>query len=102
MIRPITQADTVLAVYIENEGTISLPTTLILVAWPDGHVVWSGDRLRGGPPYCMSTVDPQTITAALTRAEKILLSEDRFDPRIGHNSREGHSLARSIANPARC
>jgi hypothetical protein len=67
MDRPITQADTVLAVWYEDVGRCWHIPKLILAAWPDGHVVWSRNRVEGGPPYYMSDVEPQTIAAALTR-----------------------------------
>jgi hypothetical protein len=68
VVRPITQADTVLTVYREDWGRFSKGTpAIILVAWANGHVVWSRDRLRGGPPYYERNVDPSAITAVLTR-----------------------------------
>jgi hypothetical protein len=63
MLRSITQSETVSAVYHEDRGMRSLAApTVILVAWPDGHLVWSRDRLRGGPPYFERDGDPKTVT----------------------------------------
>jgi hypothetical protein len=71
LVRPITQAATVLAIYREDWGLSSHGTPgIILVAWADGHVVWSRDRLRGGPPYYERNVDPNTITTALSRFQR--------------------------------
>src|SRR5262245_18860206 len=70
MIRPITQADAVLAVYYENVTRYWLDAGLIFAAWPDGHLIWTPDRLEGGPPYYAATIDPQTVTATLTRFEE--------------------------------
>src|SRR5437764_3969488 len=45
-LRPITEADSVLAVYHQDWGLFSRGTPAIILAiWPDGHAVWSEDRL---------------------------------------------------------
>jgi hypothetical protein len=68
MVRPIAYAHTVLAVDRENLGLWSAyPTVIMLAAWTDGHIVWSRDRLWGGPPYYAGRVDPRAITATLMR-----------------------------------
>lgn len=60
MVRPITQADTVMAVYHEDFGMRAWGRPdLIFAAWPDGQVVWSRHRLRGGPPYYVGDVGSQ-------------------------------------------
>jgi hypothetical protein len=67
-VRPITEAETVLAVYRENLGVGSDGTpALIFAAWPDGYVVWSKDRVQGGAPYQSGNGDPQKIAALLAR-----------------------------------
>ena len=78
--RPISDADSVLAVYYEAYGRPEPPPgdaapgdtppenlTIILGVWPDGHIVWSGDRLEGGAPYRVGRVDPKKVTALLSR-----------------------------------
>ena len=64
--RPITQADDVVAIYAQDWGLTSdrMPK-LILVAWADGHVVWSEDRIQGGAPYLAGQVSPARISAVL-------------------------------------
>jgi len=69
-VRSITEAKSVLAVYREDWGWgASGGPYIILAAWPDGHVVWSEDRLQGGPPYQSANVDPQKIGALLALFE---------------------------------
>jgi hypothetical protein len=47
-IRPITEAESVLAVYREDSRLASSgASALILAAWPDGHVVWSPPSVAG-------------------------------------------------------
>ena len=70
-IRPITEAESVLAVYQQDWGLASSgEPEIILAAWPDGYVVWSKDRVNGGPPYFSGRTDPEKITALLSRFEK--------------------------------
>src|SRR6516164_2031205 len=58
---PITEADTVLAVYAEDWTLWNTDIYRIIIAiWPDGHVVWSENRLGGGAPYCTGKVDPRS------------------------------------------
>jgi hypothetical protein len=67
-VRPITNADSVMAVYRENLGDASDATpALIFAAWPDGYVVWSKDRVQGGAPYQVGKADPKKIAALLAR-----------------------------------
>jgi hypothetical protein len=50
--RPITDADSVVAIYREDWGLLSSGSpAIILAAWPDGHIIWSGDHVKGGVPY---------------------------------------------------
>src|SRR5262249_23693310 len=68
---PITEADAVAAIYREDWGRASTGgPAIILAAWPDGRVVWSGDRLRGGAPYRGGRVDPQRVSALLARFDR--------------------------------
>jgi hypothetical protein len=68
--RPITQADDVVAIYAEDRELTSdgIPK-LILVAWADGHVVWSEDRIQGGAPYLAGQVSPARVSAVLERVD---------------------------------
>src|SRR5262245_57227957 len=69
--RPITEADSVLAVYREDWGLSSSgDPAIIFAAWIDGHVVWSNDRLKGGAPYRTGRADPRAVTALLARLDK--------------------------------
>lgn len=86
-LRPITRAESVLAVYRENWGLASSGGPyLILAFWPDGTVVWSEDRLRGGPPYREGRVAPTKIAALFKQFERAgifgdsKLAEDKFGP----------------------
>ncbi len=69
--RPITQADNVFAIYADNWG-LSSPggTKLIFCAWEDGYVVWSSDRIEGGPPYRMAKVKPSDVISTLDRMDR--------------------------------
>ena len=76
--RAITEAEGVVAIYAETDG----PPRMILAAWPDGHVVWSEDRLKGGAPYFVGQVPPARVSAVLSQVE-----------------REGAFANRQLANP---
>jgi hypothetical protein len=43
---------------------------VIVVAWPDGEVLWSEDRLGGGPPYSIGHVSPERVRGVLDRAQE--------------------------------
>lgn len=83
--RPISEADSVLAVYYDNWG-LSLPYRggrgLIIAAWPDGTLVWSADRLKGGAPFRTGKTDPNQVTALLARLEKEGLFQEKLIPTI--------------------
>lgn len=69
--RPIEKADSVLAIYPEDWGLASparLPA-LILAIWPDGHVVWSKDRLKGGAPVFFGQIDREIVSSLISRLE---------------------------------
>ena len=69
--RPITRADSVVANYAQDWGRPSdgMPR-IIFVARPDGHVVWSEDRIRGGAPYLAGQISPARIAAVLERVDR--------------------------------
>lgn len=79
-IRPITLAKGVLAVWYSDWG-LGSPNPgphLIFAAWPDGRVVWSSDRLKGGAPYREGQVDPARVTSLLKRFQSDGLYSDEI------------------------
>ena len=64
--RAITQAEGIVAIYADTDGG----PRMILAAWPDGHVVWSEDRLKGGAPYFAGQVQPERVSAVLSKVER--------------------------------
>jgi hypothetical protein len=72
VLRPITDADGVLAVYTEDWGlgSSSLQPRLTLAVWKDGYVVWSEDRLHGGAPYHAGRIDPKRLDSTLSDLER--------------------------------
>ncbi len=78
MMRPIMDAESILAVYREDWGHHSEgEPAIIFAAWPDGFSAWSGDRLMGGPPYRAGHIDPKRLAALLSRFEKDGLFADK-------------------------
>lgn len=52
---------------------------ILMVAWPDGRVVWSADQQKGGPPFREASVNPSSIQATLTKFENAgVFQKDRF------------------------
>jgi hypothetical protein len=85
-IRPISRASTVLAIYTESSGlSLSPSKKLVVVAWDDGHVLWSGDLSKGGPPYRQAQVDPARLERVVSRLDGDGLFDiaDLRDPRFG-------------------
>jgi hypothetical protein len=70
VMRPISEAESILAVYREDLGRASRGTAIILAIWPDGFIVWSSDRVMGGPPYHAGHIDPKRVTTLLSRFDK--------------------------------
>ncbi len=88
--RPITDADAVVAIYVEDWRLASLGTPkLILVVWGDGHVVWSEDQVNGGAPYRSGQVSAKRVAAMLTQIAKDGAFDDQKlrRPRFGPDSR---------------
>jgi hypothetical protein len=88
-IRAITGASTILAIYTESAGVISSPSPgLVVVAFEDGHILWSQDGLNGGPPYREAQIEPARIQRVLSRLDEDGLFElaDLEDPRFGPDS----------------
>jgi hypothetical protein len=72
-IRPITGADTVIALihFASNGSPVrEKPTGLVLAVWPDGKAVWSEDSIRGGPPFREGRVDPKRVKALLSKFDR--------------------------------
>ena len=77
-LRPISQADSVVAVYSSDWGLGSDGRPkLMLVAWADGNIVWSEDRVHGGPPYLQGRVPAARVAAALGRCAADGFFDDR-------------------------
>jgi len=79
---PVTKAMPSIALTIEGGGMNadwkSYPR-ILMVAWPDGRVVWSVDQKEGGPPFREASVNPSSIQATLTKFEKIgVFQKDSF------------------------
>jgi hypothetical protein len=49
---------------------------VIVVVWPDGRIVWSDDRIRGGPPYTVGEVDKEAVRELLAKLSRC----GAFDP----------------------
>jgi hypothetical protein len=76
--RPISAADSVLAVYVESLGFGGGgQDRLLLAVWPDGVAVWSKDRLKGGAPYLTGKVEPKRVAELLKRVEADGLFADK-------------------------
>ena len=79
---PVTRATPSIALTIAGGGMNadweSYPS-ILMVAWPDGRVVWSVDPKKGGPPFRESSVNPSSIQAILTKFEKVgVFHKDSF------------------------
>ena len=88
-VRPITEAESVLAVFGEDCGLSSdgMPKVIQLV-WPDGYFVWSKNRVYGGAPYFAGHVQPQAVKALLSRleADGVLADKTLNDAHFGPDS----------------
>lgn len=52
---------------------------ILMVAWPDGRIVWSVDQTKGGPPFREAKVKPTTIREILTGCDRIgVFQKDSF------------------------
>lgn len=69
--RKIDGAESVLAVYPEDWGlrAHARVPAVIFAAWPDGHVIWSKDRIKGGAPYYAGHIEPERFTSLLSDLE---------------------------------
>jgi len=70
VLRPITDGRDVFAVYTEDWGfTPGRDPALVVALWPDGYVVWSADRIRGGKPYHAARISPDTLSKFVARIQ---------------------------------
>ncbi len=97
--RPIEKADSVLAIYPEDWGLASRARVpaVILAVWPDGHIVWSKDHLKGGPPYFAGQIDREIVTSLILRLEQDGAFADKSfnNPNFGPDSEFTTLLVRS-------
>src|SRR6267378_4256032 len=88
--RAIERADSVLSIYPENWGLGARQRVpaIILAIWPDGQIVWSTDRVNGGPPYFSGKVDPADVVVVLADLERDgLFADERLnDAHFGPDS----------------
>ena len=67
----ISDSDGIVAVLAEDYDLRSNGTPKIIVAlWPNGRIVWSEDRIRGGAPYFTASVEPQLFTKLMVSARE--------------------------------
>ena len=70
-LRPITDAKTILAVYYQDwRLSSSGELNLIVAAWDDGRILWSDDRLKGGPPYRGAQIGASRVNELLSRLDE--------------------------------
>ncbi len=86
-LRAITDAKTILAIYYQDwRLTSSGELNIIVAAWDDGRILWSDDRLRGGPPYRGAQIGASRLTELLSRFDEDslfdidVLSHPHFGP----------------------
>lgn len=84
--RAITDAESVLAVYVEDWSLSSTgKPSLIAAIWSDGHAVWSRDRIRGGSPFFKAVLPHDVVLATLNRLKRdgVFNQPDLGRPRFG-------------------
>lgn len=59
----------VAAIYTEHSPWEYQGPQISVAVWNDGRIIWSGDLLKGGPPYRVGTVAPQQVEAFLDRLD---------------------------------
>ena len=72
-IRPITDADSVFAIYVQSYGLSTngrAPDRLIFAAWPDGRVIWSENLTQGGKPYRTANIHPAMLEKVFTEIKR--------------------------------
>ena len=96
--RSISEADSIMAVYREDHGRGSRGGPVaILIVWPDGRLLWSSDRLKGGAPFRAGRIEAKKVATVLDRFEKDgLLGDDTLNrPLFGPDSQFITVLIRS-------
>lgn len=69
--RSLSKADCVLAVYVEDWSYAPQHgPRLILGLWKDGHIVWSLDQVRGGPPYRSGEIGSSELRKLLANIDE--------------------------------
>ena len=102
--KPITEAETVLAIYTSGGFRPSVEPRLILAIWGDGRVVWSEDRLQGGSPYRAGQIDAKRLTALVSRLERDgvfadeKLSHANFRPGLAVHDNSGEIGQATVEN----
>jgi hypothetical protein len=92
--------------HLQTEGNVDLtkptisitvtggraPDQGVLVAWPDGVLVWSDDLRCGGPPYHIAQLEP----AAMVRSVDDMTREGRWvgERQLGPDGRWTHIVVR--------
>lgn len=70
--RPITEAETVFAIYTNNWGHgASGSPELIVCIWGDGSIVWSNDPVHGGAPYYTAQLKPESVSNAFKKIANV-------------------------------
>jgi hypothetical protein len=104
--RPITAAEEVVAIYVDQGLRPSGGgPKLVLAAWGDGQVVWSQNAVEGGAPYFAGQVPPARVAEALERVTRDgafadeTLGHVRYGPDAGYTTillkHGGHRLEMS-------
>jgi hypothetical protein len=65
---------------------------LIFVVWPDGRILWSDDRVRGGPPYSLGQVKKEEVNDLLRRLSR----SGAFEPSLFAHTIMGHCEGPSV------
>lgn len=67
----------VAAIYCDCEGLSTVPpravrrgVSALVVVWADGKVLWSKNRVSGGPPYFRGCVPCELVTHVIARVER--------------------------------
>jgi len=69
--RPLADNNSIMAIYREDWGLTSANEPVpLFIAWPDGRLVWSENRVTGGAPYRTAQIDPEKIAALMKWFEK--------------------------------
>ena len=85
--RSITEADPVLAIFVEDWSWGSQVNRLIVAIWGDGKAVWSENVFSGGSPFRSAQINPNKLTKLLARMERDgYFDKKRSQSQIGFDS----------------